>query len=73
MGGACRTQGEIRNACRSSVIKPEGWRPLWWTRHRWKENIITVLIETGFQDIHMDQQRIQWLGLVNTVMNLRIL
>jgi hypothetical protein len=54
-----------RNACRILVGKPEGKRPLGRPRHRWVGNIKTDLREIGW-DV-MD-----WIDLVNTVMNLRI-
>jgi hypothetical protein len=39
MGGACSTNGEIRNAYRILVGKPEGKRPLGRYRRRWEDNI----------------------------------
>jgi hypothetical protein len=40
MRGACRTNGEKRNAYSLLVGKPEGRRPLGRQRRRWMDNII---------------------------------
>jgi hypothetical protein len=40
--------GELRNAYKMSVGKPEGKRPLERPRRKWEDNIITVdVTETG--------------------------
>jgi hypothetical protein len=39
--------GEVRNAYKILVGKPEGKRPLGRPRHRWENNIKTDLRETG--------------------------
>jgi hypothetical protein len=60
---------EIRNAYKILVEKPEGK-----TRRRWEDNIRMDLseIKRGVVDwIHLDQDRDQWLAVVDTVMNLR--
>jgi hypothetical protein len=55
--------------------KPEGTRPLGRPRRRWVDNIKMDLREIrwdGMDWIELDQDRDQWRGLVNTVMNLRV-
>jgi hypothetical protein len=67
--------GEKRNACRISVGKPEGKRPLGRPRRRWVDNNKTDLREiwwVGVDWIDMAQNRDQWWALVNTVLNLRV-
>jgi hypothetical protein len=57
------------------VGKPEGKRPLGRPRRRWVDNIKMDLGEIGWAGmdwIEMAQDRDQWRGLVNTVMNLRV-
>jgi hypothetical protein len=44
MGRACNANGEKRNTYRISVGKPEEKRQLGRSRHRWKDNIVTDLI-----------------------------
>jgi hypothetical protein len=58
---------EKRNACRISVGKPEGKRPLGRPRRRWVDNIQIDLREIGWDCM-------DWIGqrtLVKTVMNVR--
>jgi hypothetical protein len=60
-------------AYRILMGKPEGKRPL--GRKRWVENIKMDLRKTewdGMDWIDLAQDRDQWRGLVNTVMNLRV-
>jgi hypothetical protein len=38
VGGACGAYGEMRNAYKILVGKPEGKRTLGRLRHRWEEN-----------------------------------
>jgi hypothetical protein len=38
MSRACSTYGERRGACRASVRKPEGRRPVGRPRRRWEDN-----------------------------------
>jgi hypothetical protein len=67
--------GETVNACRISVGKPEGKRPLRKPRHRWVDNIKIDLREIGSDGvdwIDLAQDRDQWRALVNTVMNLQV-
>jgi hypothetical protein len=57
------------------VGKPEGKRPLGRPRRRWVDNIEMDLGEIGWDGvdwIELAQDRDQWRGLVNTVMNLRV-
>jgi hypothetical protein len=35
--------GEHRNACSSLVGKPDGWSTLERSKHRWKNNIETII------------------------------
>jgi hypothetical protein len=67
--------GEKRNAYRILVGKPEGKRPLGRSRHKSVGNIKMDLREIGWDGmdlIDLAQDRDQWRGLVNTVMNLRV-
>jgi hypothetical protein len=36
---ACRTEGEVRSACKDLLGKPEGKRPLGRPRNRWEDDI----------------------------------
>jgi hypothetical protein len=68
--------GEVRNACEILVGKYEGKRTRGRPSRRWDDNIRTRLTEIGWKDvdwIHLAQDKDQWLDLVNTVMNLRVL
>jgi len=47
MGGACGMQGEMRNAFRTSVGKPERKRPLGRPKRKCEDNIVMDLKETG--------------------------
>jgi hypothetical protein len=73
MGSACSTHEEKRNAYSILVGKPERKRPLGRPRHRW-ENIIRMNLREirwcGMAWVNPAQDRDQWRGLVNTVMNL---
>jgi hypothetical protein len=64
--------GEIRNAYRILVGKPEGKRPLGKPRRRWVDNIKIVVREDGMVWTGLIWLRIRTSGgyLVNTVMNL---
>jgi hypothetical protein len=65
----------MKNACNTSVGKPEGKRPLGRPRLRWKGNVKINLREIGWEGvdwIHLTQDKHQWRTLVNTVMSLRV-
>jgi hypothetical protein len=75
MGRACSTNGEKRNTYRILVGKAKGKRPLGRPICRWADNIKTDLREIGWDGmdwIDLAQDRDQWRGHVNTVMNLRV-
>jgi hypothetical protein len=61
-------------AYRVLMGKPEGRRPLGRSRHRW-EYIIKMDLRkirwSGTDWINLVQDRVQWRGLVNAVMNRR--
>jgi hypothetical protein len=70
------SMGEDRNVYRILVRKPEGQRPLERPRRRWQDGIIMDLRGIGcggVEWIHLAQDRDRWRGLVNAVMNLRVL
>jgi hypothetical protein len=57
------------------VGKPEGKIPLGRPRRRWEDNIRKKLREIRWEGVdwmHMAQNRVQLLALVNTVMNFRV-
>jgi hypothetical protein len=67
--------GKKRNACRILGGNPEGKGPLGRPRRRWVDNIKMDLREIGWNGmdwIDLAQDRDQWRGLVNPVMNLRV-
>jgi hypothetical protein len=75
VGGTCSTHGEGRGVYRVLVGKPEGKRPLGRPRRRWEDNIKMDLREIGIDWanwIRLDQDRVQWLAFVNTIMNLQV-
>jgi hypothetical protein len=66
-------KGEMRNACKLLVGKPEGTRPLGRQRHRRVDNIKIYLEEIGWDGIDwifLAGDREKWRPLVNAVMNL---
>jgi hypothetical protein len=66
---------QMRNAHKILVRKPEGKKLLGRSKCRWEDNIRMVLREIGCEDvdwIHLSQDRVKWLAVVDTVMNLRI-
>jgi hypothetical protein len=74
MGRACNMHGE-KNAYRILVEKREGKGPLGRPRCRWNNNIRMDLRDTGWGGMNwtdLSQNRDQWTGLVNMVMNLRV-
>jgi hypothetical protein len=71
--GHVARMGEMRNAYRSLVGKPEGRRPLGRPRRRWLDNIRMDLVEVGWGDVDwigLAQDRDRWGALVNSVLNL---
>jgi hypothetical protein len=67
--------GEMRNAYKVLVGKPELKRLLGRSRSRWEDNIIIDLAEIGWEVVdwtHLAQDRDRWWALRNTVMNLRV-
>jgi hypothetical protein len=68
--------GEERNVYKVMMGKPEGKKPLERPGHRWEYRIRMDLREIGWGNvewIQLAQDRDRWRGLVNTVMNLRVL
>jgi hypothetical protein len=51
MDRTCSKHGEKRNACRVSVGKREGKRPLGRPRRRWEGNIKMTLREMGWDGL----------------------
>jgi len=75
MGWACSTHREMRNAYEVLVERPEGKRPLARPRRRWDDIIIVNLrkiVREGVDWIRQAQDKDQWRGLVNMVLNLRV-
>jgi hypothetical protein len=73
--GHVARMGKIRNAYLLFVGKPEGKRLLRRPRCRWKNNTEIDPKEKGWEGvdwIHLAQDRVLWLALVNTVMKLRV-
>jgi hypothetical protein len=67
--------GKKRTAYRILVGKPVGKRQLGRPRRKWMDNINIDLREIGWDGmdwIDVSQDRDQWRGLLNTVMNLRV-
>jgi hypothetical protein len=61
--------GEIRNAYKVLIRRPEGKRALERPPYRWEVNIRMDLREIGWENvdwIHLVQDRNQWQALVNT-------
>jgi hypothetical protein len=66
--------GEMRNAYKVLVGKPEGKR-IRKTHVEWEDNIVIDLRETGWEGvdwINLDQDRDKWRTVVSTVMSLPI-
>jgi hypothetical protein len=73
--GHVAQMGEKRNACRLSVGKPEGKRPLGRSRRGWVDNIRLDLGEVGWDGVDyigLTQVRDKWRAFANGVMNLRV-
>jgi hypothetical protein len=67
--------GEGRGVYRVLVGRSEGKRPLGRPKRWWEDNIKLDLREIGIDGanwIRLAQDRVQWRGFVNTVMNLRV-
>jgi hypothetical protein len=67
--------GEMRNAYRIFVGKPDGKRPLGRPRRMWMENIKMDHTEIGWgvmDWIYLALDRDLWRAIVNMVMNLRV-
>jgi hypothetical protein len=67
--------GEMRNAYKIVVGKPEVKRPLGRRRCRWDYNIRMYIWEIGWEGvdwIHLAQDRDQWRAFVNTLMYPRV-
>jgi hypothetical protein len=65
--------GEMKNAYKILVGKPEGRRTFGRTKRRREDNIKTVLkniLCESVEWIRLAQDRYQWRALVNTIMNL---
>jgi hypothetical protein len=52
MEGTCNTNGEVRNAYKNFVCKPEGMRQLGRPRRRWEDNIRMDLMEIGWEVVN---------------------
>jgi hypothetical protein len=73
--GHIEHKGEMGNAYRILVGKPEGKRPLGTSKHRWGNNIKMDLKEIGWESVewlHLAQDRHRWQVLVKTVWNLLV-
>jgi hypothetical protein len=67
--------GQIRNAYKVLVGKPEGKRPLERQRHRWEDSIRRNLTEIGWEGvdwIHLVQDRDLWRIIVDIIKSLRV-
>jgi hypothetical protein len=73
--GHIEDMGDMKNAYKILVGKPEGKRPLGTPRRRWEGNIKMDHRKIGLKGsdwICLAQDRNRWRGFVNTVMNLRV-
>jgi hypothetical protein len=52
--------------------RPEGRRPLGRRRRGWEDNSKKDIVIDGPNWIRMAQDRVQWRGFVNMIMNLRV-
>jgi hypothetical protein len=74
LAGYVARRGDMRNAYRILIGKPEGKRPLGRPRRRWEDNIKMDLRDMGINGangIRLTQDGVHWRGFVNTVMDLR--
>jgi hypothetical protein len=72
---SCSTNGEMTNAYRFLVGKPERKRSLGRPRRRWVDNIRMDIVKVGWSDVDwigLAQNRNRWGALVNSVLNLRV-
>jgi hypothetical protein len=68
-------QGRVRISYNIMAGKPEGKRPRGRHWHRWEDNIKMDLREIlwgGVDLIYLAQDRDQWRGIMNAVMNLQV-
>jgi hypothetical protein len=73
--GYVTRMGETKSACSILFVKPEGKRSLGTHRRRWEGSIRMHLKEIGLECldfIRHSQNRDQWRGLLNTIMNLQV-
>ena len=73
--GHVARMGDGRGVHKVLVGKPDGKRPLWRPRRRWKDNIEMDLEEEGRgcgDWMELAQDRDRWRALVSTVMNFRV-
>jgi hypothetical protein len=66
----CQAWGEIRSAYKILFDSFQEKRPLGRSRSMWKDNIKIDLI--GTDRIQLAQDTVEWLALVNMVINLRV-
>jgi hypothetical protein len=67
--------GEMKSSCNILIGKPEAKRPLGRRRRIWVNNIrmdLSEVVWEGVDWMNLIQDRDQWWGLVNAVMNLRV-
>jgi hypothetical protein len=75
MGGHVARMGEMKNAYKILVGRPEGKRPLGRPRRRWDYDIRMDLREIGWEGVvwmHVAHNKDQWRALVNTITNFRV-
>jgi hypothetical protein len=75
MGGKCISIGEMGNAYKILIGKPERKKHLGSPRRRWQDNIRMDLENLAWgvvNWIRLGQDRDQWRALVYTVMNVRV-
>jgi hypothetical protein len=75
VAGLVACMGEMRNALKILVRKPEEKRPHGRPRHRWEVNIRMDVREIRWKDvdwIYLAQDRDQQQAAVNTVMNFQV-
>ena len=76
MGRTCSKYGDMRDAYRVLVGKPEARRPHGRPNRTWEDNFIMDIREIGWvggmewADLARDRDR--WRDIVNAVMNLRV-